>query len=215
MSPPLKDSSEVSRAAGHPAPIIQGDLMSNLNFATLAPLTNTSIFRNGALALFGSWMLAALSQVTIGAPVPMTLQTLGVMLIGLTFGGRLAFAAVAAYLVQGAIGLPVFAGFAGGLVHFSGPTGGYLVGFLLGATLIGYLADTGATRSWGGALTALFAGLVVVFALGLAWLGHIVGYDKAIEYGLTPFILGDAIKLILALVIGKGILKGASTFAKL
>jgi biotin transport system substrate-specific component len=189
--------------------------MSNSTFATLAPLTSNSILRQGALALTGSWLLTALSQAEIGAPVPMTLQTMGVLLIGLTFGGRLAFAAVAAYLIQGALGLPVFAGGAGGIVHFSGPTGGYLIGFLLAATLIGYLSDIGFTRSWIGTIVALFAGSAAIYALGLPWLGSIFGYDKMLEYGFTPFVLGDTIKLALAALIGKGVLKGASTFAKL
>ncbi|MGL4406238.1 MAG: biotin transporter BioY [Notoacmeibacter sp.] len=189
--------------------------MAHTHFSTLAPLTGQSLLRQGALALFGSWMLTALSQVEVVGIVPMTLQTLGVMLIGLTFGARLAFASVAAYLIQGAIGFPVFSGFAGGLPHFSGPTGGYLIGFLFGATTIGYLADIGLTRSWAGTVAALFVGLAIVFALGLLWLGQIVGYDKAIEYGLTPFLLGDAIKLALAALIGKGVLKGAATFARL
>jgi biotin transport system substrate-specific component len=189
--------------------------MSQTSFATLAPLTNNSFVRQAALALFGSWMLTALSQVEVGAPVPMTLQTLGVMLIGLTFGGRLAFAAVAAYLIQGAMGLPVFAGGAGGIVHFSGPTGGYLIGFLLAATVIGYLADIGFTRSWAGTIVALIVGSVAIYALGLPWLGSIFGYDKMLEYGFTPFVLGDTIKLVLAALLGKGVLKGASTFAKL
>ncbi len=189
--------------------------MSHIQFATLAPLTHHSIARQAALALFGSWLLAGLSQIEIGAPVPMTLQTLGVMLIGLTFGFRFAVAAVAAYLVQGAMGLPVFAGFAGGAAHFTGPTGGYLIGFLVGAAVIGTLADKGATRSWVGTLAALTAGLAVVFAFGLLWLGQFTGYDKAIELGLTPFIAGDATKLVLAALIGKGVLKGAASFARL
>lgn len=189
--------------------------MPHTQFATLAPLTHHSITRQAALALFGSWLLTALSQIEVGAPVPMTLQTLGVMLIGLTFGFRLAVASVAAYLGQGAMGLPVFAGFAGGAAHLTGPTGGYLMGFLIGAALIGALADKGATRTWVGTLAALTAGLAVVFAFGLLWLGQFTGYDKAVELGLTPFIAGDVIKLVLAALIGKGVLKGAASFARL
>jgi biotin transport system substrate-specific component len=188
---------------------------SNSLLPTLAPLTGNSILRQGALVLFGSWMLAGLSQIEVGAPVPMTLQTLGVLLIGLTFGFRLAIASLAAYLVQGVMGLPVFAGGAGGAAHLVGPSGGYLVGFLFAAALVGYLADTGFTKGWVGTIIALLAGTAVIYALGLPWLGSIVGYDKMLEYGFTPFVLGDTIKLILAALIGKGVLKGASTFAKL
>jgi biotin transport system substrate-specific component len=189
--------------------------MTTSPLSTLAPLAGQSLVRQAGLAVAGSWLLAALSQVEIGAPVPMTLQTLGVMLIGLTFGFRLAVAAIALYLLQGAAGLPVFSGFSGGMAHFAGPTGGYLAGFLAGGALIGFFADKGLTKSWGGTVVALAAGLAVVFALGLAWLGQIVGYDKAVEFGLTPFILGDAIKLGLAALIGKGVLSGASGFARL
>ena len=188
--------------------------MSYVSLATLAPITQNSILRQGALALFGSWMLAGLSQVSVGGPVPMTLQTFGVLLIGLTFGFRLAFATLAAYLIQGAIGLPVFAGGAGGASHFVGPSGGYLVGFLLSATLIGLLADKGFTRGWVGMIIALLAGTAVIYAFGLPWLGSIVGYDKMLAYGFTPFVLGDTIKLVLAALIGKGVLKGAATFAR-
>ena len=178
-------------------------------------MTENSVLRQGALVLFGSWALAGLSQVSIGGPVPMTLQTLGVLLIGLTFGFRMAFAALAAYLVQGAIGLPVFAGGAGGAAHFIGPSGGYLVGFLFAAGLIGYLADKGFTKGWVGTMIALLAGTAVIYAFGLPWLGHLLGYENMLAYGFTPFVLGDTIKLVLAALIGKGVLKGAATFAKL
>ena len=189
--------------------------MSNTTLATLAPITQNSLLRQGALVLLGSWMLAGLSQVSVGGPVPMTLQTLGVLLIGLTFGGRLAFASLAAYLVQGAIGLPVFAGGAGGYVHLFGATGGFLFGFLFAAALVGYLADTGFTKGWVGTIIALLAGTAVIYAFGLPWLGNAIGYEKAITAGFIPFVLGDTIKLILAALIGKGVLKGAATFAKL
>lgn len=189
--------------------------MSNSTFATLAPIANTSLLRQGALALFGSWVLTALSQVEVAGIVPMTLQTFGVLLIGLTFGARLAFGAVAAYLIQGAMGFPVFAGAGGGLTHFFGPTGGYLIGFLFAATLIGFLADKGLTKSWVGTFLALIAGSAVIYALGLPWLGSIFGYDKMLAYGFTPFVLGDAIKMVLAALVGKGVLKGAATFARL
>jgi biotin transport system substrate-specific component len=188
---------------------------SNSLLATLAPLTSNSILRQGALALFGSWMLAGLSQVELVGLVPMTLQTFGVLLIGLTFGGRLAFASLAAYLIQGLIGFPVFAGGGAGIAKLVGPTGGYLVGFLVAATIIGVLADRGFTRSWVGTFVALFVGTATIYAFGLPWLGHLFGYDKMLEFGFTPFVLGDTIKLILAALIGKGVLKGASTFAKL
>ena len=189
--------------------------MSNPTFATLAPLTNNSVLRQAALVIAGTIFLTALSQVSVGEPVPQTLQTLGVMLIGLTFGFRLATLTLLLYLFEGAIGLPVFAGYSGGMAKIIGGTGGYLVGFVLAAALIGYLADRKFTASWAGTLVALFAGEVIIFGLGVGWLTYLYGFDKALEWGFTPFVLWDALKLVLAALIGKGVLKGVSTFARL
>ena len=182
----------------------------NSSFSTLAPLAGSSIVKQAMIVLGGTIGLAALSQVAIGYPVPTTLQTLGVMLIGLTFGFRLATATLAAYLAGGAVGLPFFAPFGAG-------TSGYLIGFLLAAALIGYLADRGFTRSWPGTIAALFAGEAVIFGLGVAWLSQAfnMSASEAIAAGLTPFLLVDAVKLVLAALIGKGVLKGAEQFAKL
>ncbi len=182
----------------------------NSSLTTIAPLAGASIAKQATIAVIGTIGLAALSQVAVGYPVPTTLQTLGVMLIGLTFGFRLATATLVAYLAGGAAGLPFFAPFGAG-------TSGYLVGFLAAAALIGTLADRGFTRSWAGTIAALFAGEVVIFALGVAWLSHAfnMSASEAIAAGLTPFIVVDAIKLALAALIGKGVLKGAEHFAKL
>jgi biotin transport system substrate-specific component len=188
--------------------------MSNMTFATLAPLTNNSILRQGALVIAGTIFLTALSQVSVGEPVPQTLQTLGVMLIGLTFGFRLATLTLLLYLIEGAIGLPVFAGYSSGIAKIIGGTGGYLVGFVLAAALIGWLADRKFTASWVGTFVALFAGEVIIFGLGVSWLTYLYGFDKALEWGFTPFVLWDALKLVLAALIGKGVLKGVSTFAR-
>ena len=189
--------------------------MSNSTFSTIAPLTSNSILRQAALVIAGSIFLTALSQVSVGEPVPQTLQTLGVMLIGLTFGFRLATLTLLLYLFEGAIGLPVFAGYSGGMAKMIGGTGGYLVGFVIAAALIGYLADRKFTFSWTGTFIALFAGEVIIFGLGVGWLTYLYGFDKALEWGFTPFVLWDLIKLALAALIGKGVLKGVSTFARL
>lgn len=184
--------------------------------STLAPLTASSPARKALLVVGGSLFLALLSQVTVPMlPVPMTLQTLGVLLIGLTFGFRMAAATVALYLIEGAAGLPVFAGFAGGAQHLVGPTAGYLFGFLGAAALIGYAADKKFTSDWTGTVTMLIAGEIVIFGLGFLWLGNMIGFDKAFAAGVAPFLLGDAIKVVLAALIGKGVLKGAEQFAKL
>jgi biotin transport system substrate-specific component len=183
---------------------------------TLETLTSGSLVKKAALVVGGSILLAALSQVQVPFyPVPMTLQTLGVMLIGLTFGFRLASATVALYLVEGLVGLPVFAGFAAGPAVFVGGTAGYLFGFLFAAALMGFMADRGIAKSWIGTIATLFAGEVVLFGLGIAYLAYLYGFDKSLEYGLYPFILGDLLKVALAAAMGKGVLKGASRFASL
>lgn len=183
---------------------------------TLETLIGSTIARKAAITVLGSLFLAALSQVTVPFyPVPMTLQTLGVMLIGLTFGFRLATATVALYLVEGLIGLPVFAGFAAGPAVFIGGTAGYLFGFLGAAALMGFMADRGAAKSWGGAAATLLAGEVVIFGLGIAYLTYLYGFENALAYGLYPFLLADLVKLSLAALIGKGVIKGASRLASL
>lgn len=184
--------------------------------ATLEALAGGSLARKAAITVLGSLFLAAMSQVQVPFfPVPMTLQTLGVMLIGVTFGFRLATATVALYLIEGLIGLPVFAGFAFGPAVFVGGTAGYLFGFLGAAALMGLMADRGVTKSWLGMGATLVAGQVVIFGLGVAYLTSLYGFEKALEYGLYPFLLGDYLKMVIALLVGKGVLKGASRFAKL
>lgn len=184
--------------------------------ATLEALAGGSLARKAAITVLGSLFLAAMSQVQVPFfPVPMTLQTLGVMLIGVTFGFRLATATVALYLIEGLIGLPVFAGFAFGPAVFVGGTAGYLFGFLGAAALMGLMADRGVTKTWLGMGATLVAGQVVIFGLGVAYLASLYGFEKALEYGLYPFLLGDYLKTVIALLVGKGVLKGASRFAKL
>ena len=183
---------------------------------TLAPLAGSSIAKQALLVVGGSLFLAGMSQVAVGYPVPTTLQTLGVMLIGLTFGFRLAVATVGLYLLEGALGLPVYAQFSGGFAKLVGPTGGYLVGFLVAAAAIGYMADRGVTKSWVGAIGALIVGEAIIMGLGVAWLSKFMpSFAETVAVGFTPFVLVDAIKIALAALIGKGVLKGAAQFAKL
>lgn len=190
--------------------------ISHPSLSTLEPVASGSLAKKAAIVVLGSLGLAVLSQIEVPFfPVPMTLQTLGVLLIGLTFGFRMATATLALYLLEGFVGLPVFAGFSYGPTALMGPTGGYLAGFLLAAAALGFAADQGLTRGWLGAAFALVIGEAIIFTLGVAWLsGFVGGLDKAIEFGLTPFIAGDVIKTVLALLIGKGVLKGAERFAR-
>lgn len=133
-------------------------------------------------------------------PVPMTLQTLAVLLIGATAGARLGGATVLAWLALGAVGAPVFATGAG-LAYMAGPTGGYLAGFLAAAIAVGYLADKGQGRSIGSALLMLLVGAAIIYVLGLGWLANLIGADKAVAAGLMPFIPAEVLKLALGSVI--------------
>jgi biotin transport system substrate-specific component len=133
-------------------------------------------------------------------PVPMTLQTLAVLMIGATAGMRLGGATVLAWLGLGAVGAPVFATGAG-LAYMAGPTGGYLAGFLLAAVAVGYLADKGYGRTAVSAIGMLLVGLVAIYALGLGWLSLLIGAPKAMAAGLLPFIPAEILKLALGTAI--------------
>lgn len=185
--------------------------------STLEALAGGSLAKKTAIVVGGSIFLAVLSQIAVPFfPVAMTLQTLAVMLIGVTFGFRLATATVVLYLLEGAAGLPVFTGFANLAELIAKPyTSGYLAGFLVAAAVMGFMADRGVTKSWFGMFTTLLIGEVIIFALGIAVLGYLIGFEASLSAGLYPFLLGDALKLVLAALIAKGVLKGAAQFAQL
>ena len=162
---------------------------------------NARAMRAVLLGLAGSGLLALSAHVSVPfLPVPMTLQTLAVVLIGAAFGARLGAATVVLYLAEGAIGLPVFAGAQVGIGfgYLMGPTGGYLVGYVLAAAIVGFFAERGADRSFVKLLGAILAAEIVTFGLGFAWLAHFIGPNAALSAGVLPFLLGDAVKIILA-----------------
>lgn len=163
------------------------------------------LLRSALLALGGSLALWASAKLQVPFyPVPMTMQTFVVLVIGMGFGWRLAAATVALYLMQGAAGLPVFAGTPEkgiGLAYMLGPTGGYLLAYLPAAALCGWLAERGWDRRIATTALAMLAGNAVIYAFGLFWLGSVVGWDKPVlAFGLAPFLAGDALKLALAAV---------------
>ena len=162
--------------------------------------------RGFALALAGSLLLALSAKVQVPFyPVPMTLQTLVVLLLGAALGARLAAASVALYLIEGLAGLPVFAGAVAGPAYMAGPTGGFLVGFLVAAALIGFAADRRWDRSWIRLLASLSLGHVVIFASGLLWLAQLIGVQKAFAAGVAPFVLATIVKTLLAVaLVGAG-----------
>ena len=153
------------------------------------------------LAIAGSLLLTLSAKVHIPFwPVPMTLQTLAVLVIGMAYGPRLGGATLLLYLAEGAIGLPVFSGTPErgiGLAYLAGPTGGYLVGFVLAAALVGVMAERGWDRSPVTTVTAMVAGNLVIYVCGVAWLGAIIGYGGVWSAGVEPFLLGDGIKIAL------------------
>lgn len=136
-------------------------------------------------------------------PVPMTMQTLVVLMIGMAYGRVLGTATVAAYLLAGAAGLPVFAGTPErgiGLAYMMGPTGGYLLGFLISAWLMGALAERGWSGSFLLSAVAMIVGHAVILAAGVTWLAALLGVEKAITVGLVPFLATTAVKCVLGAV---------------
>ena len=168
----------------------------------ITPSAATSALTRAMLVVFGSLLLAASAQFKIPLyPVPITGQTLVVLLIGMTYGPRLGGITMAAYLFQGVLGLPVFAGGAAGLAILMGPTGGYLFGFLLAGVAMGYLAERGMGRSAVSTIAAMIIGNLVIYVCGALWLSNFIGFGEAIAAGVLPFLYGDALKLVIAAVL--------------
>ena len=156
-----------------------------------------------ALVLAGTALLALAAKVQVPFwPVPMTLQTLAVLMIGATFGARMAGATLLAYLAEGAVGLPVFASGAG-LAYMAGPTGGYLLGFLLAAVFVGLAADRGWLRGGVPVAAVMFAAMALIYLPGVAWLAALIGAEKAVAGGLVPFLPAEAFKLALAVLLAR------------
>ena len=171
----------------------------------LWPGANESLLRQALLAGLGSLLLWASAKAQLPMwPVPMTMQSFVVLVIGISYGFRLATATIVLYLIEGAFGLPVFAGTPEkgiGFAYMMGPTGGYLVGFVLAAAAMGWLAERGWGQALPSAVAAMTLGTVLLFLPGVAWLMVLMGWDKAIAFGLAPFILGSVVKLALAAAI--------------
>lgn len=165
----------------------------------LADLIPGALARDALLVAGGAGFVGLLAQVAVpipGTPVPITGQTLGVLLIGAAFGWRRAAATIALYAIVGLLGVPWFShGTSGYTASF-----GYVIGFFLAATAAGWLAERGADRKVLKALPAMLAAEVIIYAAGLPWLAVAAGYSitETLEKGLVPFLLGDAVKALLA-----------------
>ena len=184
--------------------------MTQTTYPTLARtlVPTPSISRDLLLVVGGALLIALLAQAEIPLyPVPVTLQTLGVLLMGAALGWKRGFMAVALYVVMGAVGLPVFAGGKSGILTAAGtltPTLGYLVGFPFAAATAGYLVERfGLDRKPLGAALAMLVASIVIYALGVPWLGMVTGMQggELLSEGLTLFMLGDALKIALAAVL--------------
>jgi len=179
------------------------------HFTLIDAITDHSFFdskqktalRNIGLVLAFSMLLALSAQVRIPlffTPVPITGQTFVVLLIGALLGPRLGAAAILAYLLEGAVGLPFLQGGNSGLAYMMGPTGGYLLGYIPAVLIVGWFAERGLDRRFVTAIAAMVLAEVVIYACGLAWLSHFVPAGSVLKMGLLPFIPGDAIKILAA-----------------
>lgn len=166
-------------------------------------LWSQGLARNITLAIVGSLALWLSAKIHVPFyPVPMTMQTFAVLVIGMAYGWRLGGATVLLYLAEGASGLPVFSGTPErgiGFAYMMGPTGGYLLGFLIAAVVTGFLAERQWDRRILTTLIAMTLGTTIIIGTGALWLGAVIGFDKDIlALGVTPFLLGAVFKIALA-----------------
>ena len=157
----------------------------------------SGVSRTVILIVLGTALLTLSAKINLPLPyVPMTLQTLVVLVIGAAYGWRLGGTTVLVYLAEGAIGLPVFAGPVGGLAPFLGPTAGYLAGFVAAALTTGWLSERGWDRSVPLLFVAMGLGHIIILAAGFAWLvfGMKLGFEKAWLVGIAPFVAASVIK---------------------
>ena len=172
-------------------------------------LSNQKVIKYLLTIFLGSLLLTISAKIKIPFyPVPMTMQTFVVVLMGVTFGWKIGVATISLYLFEGIIGFPVFAGTPEkglGLVYFMGPTMGYLIGFLFAAFLAGYLnLKTNIFLIF----LKLILSVSIIYILGILWLGHLIGWDKPLlELGVTPFLLAELFKISLLTIITKKLIK--------
>ncbi len=170
---------------------------------TLADLLPRSRMRTVALVVGFALLTALAARITFflpWTPVPVSGQTFAVLLAGATLGWQAGASSQLLYVVLGAIGLPFYADGASGWDVVTGPSGGYLVGFVVAAALVGRLAERRQDRTLLTSVPAMLAGTAVIYLFGVTWLAHVldVGAATAVEKGLAPFVIGDAVKLVAA-----------------
>ena len=170
---------------------------------------NVKILKYILIIFLGSVLLTLSSKIKIPFyPVPMTMQTFVVLFLGMSFGYKIGLATVSLYLIEGIIGLPVFSNSPEkgvGLVYFTGPTMGYLIGFLIATFLAGYFKFEGNLLN---SFIKLLISVSTIYILGVFWLGSLIGWDKPIiQLGVTPFLLAEMFKIIILTLLAKNILK--------
>lgn len=170
----------------------------------VAPREGTQLLvKQAALVVLGIAVLAIAAKIKVPMwPVPITMGTFAVLTIGAAYGARLGLVTILGYMIIGALGFDVFAGSSAeayGLSYMMGGTGGYLLGYVMATVALGWFAQAGWDRSAVKMALAMLAGNVIIYVPGLIWLGMLYGWDKPIlQWGLTPFLIGDALKLALA-----------------
>lgn len=173
---------------------------TNTIFVPLVDNTPTIWLKNIGICLLGSVLIALSAQISIHlpfTPVPITGQTFAVLLIGVLLGSKKGLMTVLLYLTEGAMGMPVFAGGSGGIHVLLGPSGGYLIGFLPAAFLMGYIVEKGWTRGFTTMFICLIASNSVIYIFGLTHLCLFTTIEKALYTGFYPFLIGDLIKVLI------------------
>ena len=165
---------------------------------------DNTLTRNLVLAVAGSLLLTLSAKIQIPFwPVPLTMQTFVVLVIAMAYGSKLGTATMLLYLAEGAVGLPVFSGTPAkgiGLAYMAGPTGGYLIGFVVATGLLGFLGSKGWGKSLVTSVSAMLLGIATIYLCGYAWLAQLIGTEKAWLFGIQPFLIGDLLKVLLAAV---------------
>ncbi len=183
---------------------MQATTTRNVLADILGPQSGTALrVKQAVLVVLGIAVLAIAAKIKVPMwPVPITMGTFAVLSIGAAYGARLGLVTILGYMIVGALGFDVFAGSTAeqyGLTYMMGGTGGYLVGYVLATLALGALAQRGWDRSVLWMALAMVIGTVLIYLPGLVWLGQLYGWDKPIlAWGLTPFLIGDVIKLVLA-----------------
>ena len=172
-------------------------------------LQNSKILKYILIIFLGSILLTISSKIKIPFyPVPMTMQTFVVLFLGMSFGYKIGLATVSLYLVEGIMGLPVFSNSPEkgvGLVYFTGPTMGYLIGFLLATSMAGYFKFNGNLLN---SFIKLLISVSTIYILGVFWLGSLIGWDKPIiQLGVTPFLIAELFKIVILTLLAKNITK--------